>query len=361
MVDTPTPQGLKPRHISWLTIVLAALAVITFIAISTPSARYPLPMGVGMMEYGEGYTTSVSETTSGMPMMDDSVSYGSGSSQGMIVPDAYYRDRYPYPYPYPYYNPDVPITDTREFLKVNYNASMYTRDVQELTRRVETTVRGYSGRIDQESSSQRYGYVSFAVPVNKYDAFRTELESLVGSRFLTVNISSQNLLPQKQDIEEQQKQADAELADYKTARQKLVNAHASVVKSLQSQIDADAQLLAVLRAEPSTPQIQVQIQQISDELSSLKQQLADENTSYSKQLNRADENIKYAEEWQTAVQTEDQTLLDSVATVTGTVSIQWISLWDTAQLYLPGYWIPALFAALAFLSYLRDRRRLEVV
>src|SRR3989344_4628505 len=103
MVDTPTPQGLKPRHISWLTIVLAALAVITFIAISTPSARYPLPMGVGMMEYGEGYTTSVSETASGMPMMDDSVSYGSGSSQGMIAhkircrPSLAYQKQIPLP------------------------------------------------------------------------------------------------------------------------------------------------------------------------------------------------------------------------------------------------------------------------
>ena len=108
-------------------------------------------------------------------------------------------------YPYPYQNPDVPITDTREFLKMYYNASMRTRDVPALTRKVETTVRGYDGRIDSESSSGTYGYVSFAVPQTKYDSFRAELEGLVGSRFLSVNISSQNLLSQKVSIEEQQK------------------------------------------------------------------------------------------------------------------------------------------------------------
>ena len=61
------------------------------------------------------------------------------------------------------------------------------------------------------------------------------------------------------------------------------------------------------------------------------------------------------------MKTQDKALLDDVATVNGTVSIRWISLWEMIQLYLPGYWIPAIFAALAFLSYLRDRRRFGVV
>ncbi|MDO8512534.1 MAG: DUF4349 domain-containing protein, partial [bacterium] len=258
---------------------------------------------------------------------DTSVS--SAPAQAKVDSNAYY-------YPYPYPNPDVPVTDTREFLKVNYNASMLTRDVPGLTRRVETTVRGYDGRIDQESSSPKYGYVSFAVPESKYIAFRDELEALVGSRFLTVNISSQNLLPQKVSIEEQQKQADTTLSDYKTARQKIVNAHTGAVQSLQAKIDADTQQLATLRAQTSTPQILSQIQAVSDDLLSLKRQLENENASYTAQLNNADRNIKYAQDWQKAVQTQDQALLDNVATVTGTVSIEWISFWGISLLYLPG-------------------------
>jgi hypothetical protein len=293
-----------------------------------------------------GGTGAVPPTAVGVPMQNTSVS--SAPVAGMMRPDVY---------PYPYPNPDIPVTDTREFLKIYYNASMRTRDVPVLTSRVETTVRGYNGRIDQESSSSQYGSVSFAVPQSKFDAFRAELEGLVGSRFLTLNISSQNLLSQKVSIEAQQKQADTTLADYKASRQKVVNAHAVAVQSLQGKIDADAAQLAILRAEPSTPQILAQIQTVSDEWTALKKQLVNENASYTTQLSNADANIKYAQDWQTAVQTQDQTLLDNVATVTGTISIQWISLWDIALLYLPGYWIPTIFAALAVLSFFRDRRR----
>lgn len=345
--EQPVLRSIKPRHISWVTIVLALITIGTFFAVSGTDARYYLPIGMG----GGVYPTSVSPSAPEGRAYDASVSNGSMPSQGKSV-----GGYYPYPYP----NPDVSANDTREFLKVYYNAAMRTRDAQGLTRRVETTVRGYDGRIDAESSSPQSGYVSFVVPMSKYDAFRTELEGLVGSRFLTVNISSQNLLPQKQSIEEQQKQADSTLADYKAARQSIVNAHASVAKSLQAQIDADAQTLVALRAQPPTPQIQAQIQVVSDDWASLKQQLANENASYAKQLSNADANIKYAQDWQTAVKTQDAALLDNVATVSGTVSIQWISLWDMAQLYLPGYWIPAIFAALTVLSYLSDRRRFKI-
>src|SRR3989344_3622342 len=204
MIDNSISRGYWPKHVSWLTIALALLAIITFVAIYRPNIQYAVPMGRGggIMENSVS-SGAVPPTSVGAPMMDNSLS----------------KTYYPYPYP----SPDVPITDTREFLKIYYNASMQTRDVQGLTRRVETTVRGYDGRVDQQSSSPKYGYVNFALPQSKYDAFRTELESLVDSRFLTVNISSQNLLSQKVSIEEQQKQADTALSDYKAARQKIVN------------------------------------------------------------------------------------------------------------------------------------------
>ena len=346
------PRISHPRRISWLTIILALLAVGTFFAISNSNSGYyyPVPM-MGGVEYTTSYDTVSAPSMARGGFTDDLVP----TSVQSVMGGGMQPDYYPYP------SPNVPASDTRELLKVNYNASMQTRDVQGLTRRVETTVRGYDGRIDQESSSPKYGYVSFVVPQAKYEAFRDELEGLVDSRFLTVNISSQNLLPQKQSIEEQQEQAESTLADYKAARQKIVNAHANAIKSLQSQIDADAEELIFLRAQTQTPQIQAQIQAMYDEWLLLNQRLANENASYSSQLRNADANIAYAEKWQTAVETQDQALLDTVATVTGSVSLQWISYWAMAQLYLPGYWIPAIFAILAFLSFLYDRRRLGIV
>lgn len=311
-------QDFLPWHLSWLTLALAIITIGTFIAVSGPSVRYgyvtPM-MGVaeGPVGYGKGGGVP--------PMMDTSA--GSAAERMM--------------YPYPYPNPSVPATDMRELLQISYNASLRTSNVPKLTRRVETVVRGHGGRIDQQSSSEEYGYVSFALPENKYVAFRSELESLVGSRFLSVNISSQNLLSQKLSIEEQQKQADTMLADYKTARQKLVSAHTSTVQSLQAQIDA------------STPD--------SAGWLLLTKQLLNENSTYTDQLANADANIKYAQDWVKAVETQDQTLLENVATVTGTISLQKIGLWDSALLYLPGYWIPFIFAVLTGLSYRRDLRR----
>ncbi|MDO8575825.1 MAG: DUF4349 domain-containing protein [bacterium] len=349
-------QVSHPRRVSWLTIVLALLAVGTFLAIAQPNAQYYVPQMMDGLLLGPGPKISSTDpiVPQGIQVDYAESSYAPTSVQGSMMDSRAY-------YPYPYPSPDVPVTDTREFLKVNYNASMQTRDVQGLTRRVETTVRGYDGRVDQESSSPQSGYVSFVVPASKYEAFRTELEALVGSRFLTVNVSSQNLLPQKQSIEEQQKQADSNLADQKAARQKLVNAHASTVRSLQSRIDADTQELISLRAQTQTYDIQVQIQSLTNDLLTLRAQLGNENASYSAQLKNADANIKNAQDWQTAVQKQDTALMDNVATVSGSVSLRWISLWEMAQLYLPGYWIPFIFAVLAFLSYLSDRRRFGTV
>ena len=143
--------------------------------------------------------------------------------------------------------------------------------------------------------------------------------------------------------------------------QMLVSTHASTVKSLQSQMDgADAQL-ASLRAQPQTYEVQQQILSVTNVQNSVRQQLAQENASYAAQLNSSDINIKQARDWQTAVKTQDQALLDNVATVNGSVSIQWISLWQLAQRYLPGYWIPGIFALLTIISYLWDRHRTRPV
>ncbi len=369
----------RPRNVSLLTIVLALITIVSFFVIASESPQYrvwreyavsnsvsyggvtppsmptsaPMPMGTPAYdgaESGYGSARAIDVSSANVPMAQ---SMGGGVSADM----AYAPDYYPYPYP----GGDVPVTDTRELLKINYNASMQTRDVAGLTRRVETTVRGHEGRIDQISASPQSGYVSFVVPMSKYDAFRGELESMVKSKFLTVNIQSSNMLPQKQGLEEQQKQADKTLAEYQASRLKVVDTHASTVKSLQSQIDASTVRLAELRAQTPTYDLQLQIQGLVDEVASLKSQLMYENSSYKSRLESVDSSIKYAKEWQTAVKTQDQELLDNVATVNGSVSIEWISLWDMVQVYLPGYWIPAIFALLTLVSFLWDRRRFGTV
>ncbi len=356
------PKSFWPKHFSWLTIVLIVLTVVTFFAIYNKNGYYDItPMGIfsRVVEVGGGQAVPpmAGRMTTGVAVMEDgsSVSYGSSGSVSVSSKGA---DMMYYPSPYP--NPDVPVTDTREFLKTYYSANMRARNVQGLITRVETIVRGHEGRIDNQSSAPKYAYLSFAVPQNKFDAFRSELESLVGSRFLTINISSQNLLSQKISIEDQQKQADTQLANYKTERQKIVSSHTSYAATLQAKIDKDNADLTSLRAQPETAQTLAEIKTISSDLAYQQKLLDSENVNYKNQLANADSNIKYTQDWQKAVQTQDKTLLENVATVSGTVSIQWISLWDSARVYLPGYSIPMIFAVLAFISAMYDKRRYVV-
>src|SRR3989344_3193023 len=98
MADESTLRGFRPKHVSWLTIVLALLAIGTFLAISRPGIQYAVPMGIGggMMEYGEGYTTSVPV---GVPDMPSLIGM-SGTPTGTDVV---------YPSPYSIIPPPIPI------------------------------------------------------------------------------------------------------------------------------------------------------------------------------------------------------------------------------------------------------------
>src|SRR4051812_13055653 len=117
-------QALRP--FSWLTIILGALTILTFLAV-TPSQERVVPVLRG------GYGGSVENTkTVSSPPTTVSESPASGSAS---LP----------PSPYPYPGDTAAVTDTREFLKIYYNAQMQTRNVAGLARRVETTVRGYEG------------------------------------------------------------------------------------------------------------------------------------------------------------------------------------------------------------------------
>lgn len=331
-------MSTQHTSLSWLTIVLGVLTIVTFLAVPN-SARYvPFLSNLTSTSYSGGM--------------------GGAPKAGVAVPES--ASSRPAYYP-PYGGGDVPSTDTREFLKRYYNADLLSRDVTGLTRRVETTVRGHSGRVDSESTGKEYGYVSFAVPESKFEDFRDEIEGMVGSRFITINTSAQNLLSQKVSIEEQQRQASSTLADYKAARTKLITAHTTKVKSLQDQIASNQKEIDYLHSQPPSAENNAQVQTAANNITQLQNQLAQENTSYSNELNAIDNNIKYTQDWQKAITSQDQALMDQVATVSGTISVRFVTLWEIALLYLPGYSIPGIFAFLTVLSYLRDRRRVSVL
>ena len=341
-MNTDTRTGFTWKHVSWLTWLLAGAAVIAFLAVASPAAPSPYPIPYAT----SGSGGAVAPTEAPMPADTSAQSTAGGVYNG------YMPVRYP-----PYYGGTPNANDTREFDKITYNASMQTRDVQSLETRVATVVRGHAGRVDSEQASPTYGYVSFVVPMSQYDAFRAELESLVPSRFLTVNINSQNLLPQKQTIEQQQQQASSTLAQYQTQRSDLMSAHAKTVQSIQAQLNPLNQQLSNLQEQAPNTEVAAQIQFVQNQIAALNAQLANENASYQSQLASYDSQIKSIQQWQQAVTTQDQNLMDNVATVNGSITLAYINLWQWIQAYLPGYWIPFILALAAGVSLWFDRRR----
>jgi len=261
---------------------------------------------------------------------------------------------------------EIPISDTREFLKMDYHASIRTRRVSELTERVQTIVRGYGGRVDSSSSSSSWGAISFVVPVNRFDAFRSELKDIIRARFLTENIQTENLLPQKQSVEEEQKQAAATLAQFRSDQGVLNNNHRRTIASIQSRKDAITLELTALRAEITNDpvrkaKIAAREQELINEQKILEANLAAENATYQKKFDAFTAQIRGTEDTLKDIQKEDQRILDTVATVRGTISFQWISIWGIIGLYIPAYMIIIFFLIAALVSYGVHRSRVRLV
>jgi hypothetical protein len=273
----------------------------------------------------------------------------------------------------PYYSDQPSITDTREFNKLNYRATMRSRNVPSLTRLVEVAVRGNGGRVDRLESSEKSGHISFVVPQSKFEDFRIDMESMVDTRFLSVTISSQNMLAQKLTIEQKQDSADKSLATAKVVREKVVSDHKSALRTLQAQLDSVQQELVSLGAQKAAididpnnnpiqlTQIESLIRDMEAQSSTLSVRIGTENSVYANKLQSADQQILYAQSQVDGVEKQDQSFTDNVETVNGTISIRWIGLVEMAFVYVPGFWIPGILATLTYIAIWWHRRKNSVV
>ncbi len=342
--NLPYEVGTVSHRVPWWSLAFTGLAALTLL-INSGWFKGAAPF-VEISPAGESRVYTPSTLQPQAP-----------ASQKEIMPDYF---------PRPWPEPNVPITDTREFLKTDYHATIRTRRVGDLTRRVETTVRGFGGRVDSTTNSPRFGFVSFVVPASKFDAFQREVEGLVGPRFLTAAIRAENLLPHKQLIEGQKKQVAETLGEFRADRQKIVADHNRAVLSLQSPLNTITYELVLLRAEQTNDpvrkaQIAAREQELVREQEMLQTRLANENASYTKQLNVLDAKIRETETDLERVNAQDQNLLDTVATVRGTISLNWISIGEVIQLYISPYWISLTLVLAAIISYVLHRRRYRVV
>jgi hypothetical protein len=320
----------------WFSVAFAGLAVLMF---------FITPGQVGRI-------TRVINPAAPMPFAEDAKSgQVSKESAGFPIAPPYYP-----------YEPNIPIADTREFLKTDYQATVYTRNVGELAQRIQTIIRDFGGRVDSASSSSRWGSVSFVVPADWFDEFRDDIKSLVRARFFIEEISTENLLSQEKSIEQQQEQTQETLTELKTDRGQLILTHRSSATSIQSRLDAIRSELAVLQAEVTNnetrlAQIAVRKQELFIEKNAFETRLAAENAEYAKKLNLFDLQIRGVEKNLVYLDDQEEELLDTVATVRGTISLNWISVWSIVHLYFPLCWLSLILIVVAVAVYVVRRRR----
>jgi hypothetical protein len=273
-------------------------------------------------------------------------------------------------YPYPYPNQDVNYTDTREYLKVFYQTTIKSRAVDTLAGRIQTIIRGYGGRVDSASANKKYAYISFIVPKKLYEAFRTELKGLVGERFIDEYVSSQNYLPQKVSIEDNTKTASSTLVDYQTEKKNLTDKHNKTIADYQKQVNYYSSQVWSLQQEykntTSTSKqatLQSQINYANSEWSRYKKLIESENSDYNKKSKVIDSKIKSVQNQLAGLKTQDTNLTNNVETVQGSITIQWVSVWQMFKLYVPFYgWLIAGIILLVIVGAIYGRRRsIEVV
>lgn len=268
-------------------------------------------------------------------------------------------------YPEPPRPTSVPITDTREFLKIGYSAIIKTRRVQEIGNRVATIVRGHGGRVDTLSLDKRYGYLTFVVPKATFVSFKTELQSVIGPRFLIEGVQEHNRLPEKQWIEEQTVTTESTLATLRNDRQSLINHHDTTVASLNRQIALVKKNITALdeelREHPErAEEIAIRKKELMGEKGRLESRLRNENAHFTQSLNALDAQIRGAESTLTHLGRQDQALVDDVATVEGSISLQWITLTAIIKLYVIDYWYGFLLVLPVVYVFRHRPRALEL-
>lgn len=240
------------------------------------------------------------------------------------------------------YQEDSSVKDTREFMKVAYGAEIKTRDVKDAIRDVKNAIRDAEGRIDNLNETKKYAYVNFVIPKSNLSNFKDEIESITHEKLYTENSSSQNLLGQKQSIEQQKETVTISLAERKNSQKNLTAQHTTTVNNLQKQLTDIQNQLVVVRASISNTSdsnqlaiLRNQEYNLSQQELSLKQSISSENTNYTISNQNIKNQISDLNLQLTNIGKQDVAFTDNIETVNGYISVNWISFWDMAKVFSP--------------------------
>ncbi len=270
---------------------------------------------------------------------------GSNSIRDFALPEASspssnsFMDRMMPPF---YYGGEPSIRDTREFLKTSYNAQIKTRDVSRVISDTKNAIRDVEGRIDSLNSSEKSGYISFVVPKSKFSEFQNTMESLTHKKLYVENISSQNLLSEKQSIEEQTAGATATREELVKTKSLVTAQYTQDSATLKKDLANRQAQLVTVRATISTTTNQDQLTALRaqeatlvQEEANIKQNQTNTTKNYTNKLASLNAQIANMDQMLVAIDKQDTKFTDNIETVTGSVNIQWITLCALFKIFSP--------------------------
>lgn len=336
-------QTLKQvRRVPWFSFAFTGLAVVAFVIFSPQADKGVLPQ---VVTREQSFTTQPGADTFSMQAAAPTAMSDAGNSMFKTAPQG------------------VTIEDTRQFLKTDYGAYIKTRQVDALSEQLQILVRGLGGRIDSASSSEQSGYLSFVLPTEKLDTFRTQLKSITGERFVHEHVQTENLLSQKVNIEEQTKDVEQQLAQLQVNKNQLTDTHNQTVAALQAQLAASSKERARLLTEKQNHPdqalaLEARVAELNRAINGLNAKLGDENASYMNRLADLDAQLQAQEASKTSLQKQDTQLVNTVATVRGNISLTRISVWQLVDTHVSLQWlVSGLLLVFAVIGYFFHRRR----
>ena len=274
----------------------------------------------------------------------------SGNVSGKMMPD-FYQNNYNN-----YGGNNGNISDTREFIKKTFSATLKTREVESTSKKVEVLIKGMEGRIDSANISTQYGYFSFVIPKSKLDEFETQLRSYTNVKFYSQQVSSQNLLGEKQNLERNQGSTIDTISTLTAQQKQLSDEYAKNLASIKTELATqNAQLKTVqaniLRKQTdfATATDTVVKIDLTNQLSNLRQSeqnlkqsilvvnsnITNLTNTFKSQMTNLGFSLDQQNNTLANLGAQENNFFDNIETVNGNISINYISIWEVLDIYSP--------------------------
>jgi hypothetical protein len=257
------------------------------------------------------------------------------------------------------------IKDVREFLKINYTVNLNVRNVFETVDVVQNFVNSLSGRVDASQINKNRAYISFVIPKSNLEAFKISLKNQVGDRFYFEATDSSSLLPEKQVIEKNTQVTQNTVMELNRQQADLDSAHQQTVSGLNSRIYTLNKQLKQVQDELKINSMNLDLlnreQGLKNQISKLSYSLDEENYSYQNRTAQLNYELSYQQDQLKNLNEQDQNLIDTADTVSGTIYVIKISFLDYINAYVPFVLsLPVLFIALASAFIFTRRQKIEI-